>query len=257
MATSHTGSAWKVETVRLTTFPAVVADFSSTQWWQRATGDPPESRTIQPRLGALHEIGPIKGGLCNLSLECQPQRVDWLFSPIIEDPVLTEFPTFSDLPGALDVLKELLDRWLPESPSTVRLAFGAVLIQPTESKNTGYELLKRYLPAVQLDPDNSSDFTYQINRARASKSIKNLAINRLSKWSAIRLSGMMVQLGTAEGQPAAKILHSGRELSACRLELDLNTSPNFEGTLPMELLRDLVDELIALGVEITVDGDRP
>jgi hypothetical protein len=41
------------------------------------------------------------------------------------------------------------------------------------------------------------------------------------------------------------------------LELDINTSPNFEGELEHEKLGDLFDELLSLGKEIAAVGDIP
>ncbi len=258
MTAARTMPAWKVETLRLTVFTNTVLDVEPIKWWEGVTGDRSESKTIQPRLNSLHEMGRIKDGLCNLSLEVQPSRIDWVFAAYVSQPVLQDFPTFAELPRALDLFHEVLDKWIAECPPAQRLAFGMVLIEGTNDKKSSYEELRRFLPAVKLDADNSSDFLYQINRKRASKTgIRNLNINRLSKWSAVKLSGMMLQLGTAEGQPAAKILQAGKELNGCRVELDINTAPDFEGVLPKESLQPVVKELIELAAEIAATGDTP
>src|SRR4029077_16583024 len=80
-------------------------------------------------------------------------------------------------------------RWIKEmSPTISRLAFGAVLFQSAESHETGYELLKSYLPKLEVDSKGSFDFLYQINRPRLSMSgIPSLQINRLSKWAVVAL----------------------------------------------------------------------
>src|SRR5436190_1193852 len=67
-----------------------------------------------------------------------------------------------------------------------RLAFGAVLAQPTEDRHSGYVQIAKYLPSIRLDVDGSSDFLFQINRPRPSRvGIENLLINRLARWSVL------------------------------------------------------------------------
>lgn len=250
-------SAWQVETLRLTAFSTALPDLSSIKWWETVTGQSSETKTIQQRTGRLQETGRIKDGFCNLSLECQPQRIDWLFSPILtDDQELNCFPMFGSLPDGLKVYEEMLLPWIAQCATLNRVAFGAVLTQPVENRRAGYQTLAKSLPAVKLDPEGSRDFSYQINRPRASKSgVQNLRINRLSRWSVVRLSGMMVQV--AAGQPAARVLESSQEVNACRVELDINTSPQFQGTFPSEMLPSLLKELMELGIEIASNGDIP
>ncbi|MEO8007064.1 MAG: hypothetical protein ABI728_00885 [Betaproteobacteria bacterium] len=250
-------SDWRVETLRLTIFPTAMPDVAGIDWWEAVVGESPESKTLQPRVGMLQEIGQIKGGLCNLSLECQPQRIDWLFSPILkEKQELTEFPTFANLVDGHKLFQAMLLPWLSRSPGANRIAFGAVLAYPVESRKAGYELLGKYLPSVRLDPENSRDFSFQINRPRTSASgIANVQINRLSRWSVARLSGMVIQF--TGGQPTTQVFESSKGLDACRVELDINTSPQFEGTLPPDKIEVLVRELVDLGIEIANKGDMP
>ena len=123
-------------------------------------------------------------------------------------------------------------------------------------RKAGYELIGQYLPSVKLDPENSTDFSFQINRPRPSTSgISKLQINRLSRWSVARLSGMVVQV--TSGEPTARVFESTEGLHACRVELDINTAPSSDGAFPKENLATLVKELLGLGVEIAMSGDIP
>jgi len=250
-------SVWRVETLRLTVFPTVAPDISGIKWWEDVVGEPPESKTLQVRAGVLQETGPVKGGLCNLSLDCRSQRIDWLFSPILnETQELANFPTFATFPDSLGLFEETLIPWLEQCPPASRIAFGVVLILAVADRKTGYELLGQYLPSVKVDPENSRDFSFQINRPRSSTSgISNLQINRLSRWSVARLSGMVVQV--TSGEPTARIFESSEGLDACRVELDINTAPNSDCAIPKENLAALVKELLGLGVEIATNGDIP
>jgi hypothetical protein len=42
---------------------------------------------------------------------------------------------------------------------------------------------------------------------------------------------------------------------ACRLELDINTAPDFGGVLPADRLEALLKEMVAFGREIAEKGD--
>ncbi len=251
-------SNWRVESLRLTVFSSAMPEVAAIKWWELVTGQPSETKTVQPRARILQEVGPIKDGLCNLSLECQQQRIDWLFSPILkEKEELTEFPTFASFPDGLKLFKEMLLPWFGQCPLATRLAFGATLTQSVADRKAGYEILGSFLPAVKLDPENSSDFSYQINRPHLSTcGISGLHVNRLSRWSVARLSGMLVQFSVGQ-QISAQTFESNRGLNACRLELDINTVPRTEGTFDQKMLSAIVQELVDLGREIAAKGDIP
>ncbi|MDQ7034545.1 MAG: hypothetical protein Q9P01_06835 [Anaerolineae bacterium] len=117
------------------------------------------------------------------------------------------------------------------------------------STEAGYEKLTELLP-FKIDAENSSDFFYQINRRRNSNTISNLELNRLSKWSVLKLQTALIRTDIAANQ-----LITLPEAYACRLELDINTIQNFEGELDQDKLSDLFYELINLGKEIATKGD--
>jgi len=192
-------------------------------------------------------------GQCNLSLQCDRQRIDWLLtSVIVADRELTEFPRFGKLPEALDLYRRFFLSWLAHAPSCKRVAFGCVLTRAAESREAGYRWISNLLPAITLDPKGSSDFSYSINRPRQSTSgIEGLNINRLSKWSVARLRSMRLQQATGE-EPL-----SAPELFACRVELDVNSVPEFPVELSSSQLESLIHELIELGIEIALKGDLP
>ena len=203
---------WQVETLRTTGFPSPAAPVVASTWWKDLIGEEPETRVLQPRRGDHREEGVLDNG--KLVLVVQPARVDWLFT--VADAHQIEgrsLPAISSLPQALATFHQLMLRWfaLETCPSLIRLAFGAVLFQPVDDRQTGYRRLAVYLPSVTLDPEGASDFLYQINRPRASSEITGLRINRLSKWS-VALHG----LAAFSFEPATVTLSP--PLAACRLE---------------------------------------
>ncbi|MBI1741869.1 hypothetical protein HYR54_02255 [Candidatus Acetothermia bacterium] len=125
--------------------------------------------------------------------------------------------------------------------------FGAILLQFLENKMEAYQKLKTYLPFAHLDENNSSDFVYQINRRKDSvKGIKELKLNRLANWSALELT--MIPTGMASIQSVSSKM-------ACRLEMDINTVPEFPGPLPQDKIIQIFEELVLSGKEIAAKGD--
>lgn len=247
-------TAWQVETLRLTAFPSPAAQVTEPTWWTDLVGEPPETRILHPRKGGWQEKGPFKGG--KLVLRVQPNRIDWLFTPVNDQEQEVEsFPTIGSFPESLDVFLPLMVRWfdLETCPPVQRLAFGAVLLQPVEDRQAGYRQISPYLPSVQLDPEGSSDFSYRINRPRDSSSgIIGLRINRLSRWSVATWRAAEFSVG-----PALVGYFPGEEHYACRLELDINTVPDFQGELHREQLPQIFEELVDVGKEIATEGDIP
>ena len=247
-------AAWQSSTLRLTAFLGPTARVSENTWWADLIGKPPESRTIRQQKCEQNDQGPFEQG--TIALNVNPARVDWLFLPKV-DPETFEgnMPTVGSFPEVVDLFLKLMQRWLtpPMCPLIQRLAFGAILHQPTDRRPSGYALLNGYLPAVDVDPQNSSDLLYQINRPRQSKcGIKNLLINRVSKWS---VASMQLIGIPADQAPSTKML--GPESFACHVELDINTDKEFQNDLPREQLSIIFQELVDLGKEIARDGDIP
>jgi hypothetical protein len=201
------------------------------------------------------EDGPFAPGgkLCQ---KRNPRGTEWFLEPV-PDPDKPEASLWLGM-TVLPPFKELMRRWLVDCPPLQRLAFGAVLYLPVEDKMKGYSQLSAYL-GLELDPENSGDFLYQINRRRRSGcGVPNLEINRLSKWTWLQLG-----LRASDGeQPWLEI-----RPSVCLLELDINTALDFReplsgksyvpfrGPLPRESYVPLFDELVSFAEEIAVKGD--
>ena len=240
---------WQVESLRMTAFPSPGTVFGEPpNWWETAVGEPPESRVHQPKVGVIQEQGRFSSGV--LTLISQPGRIDWLLAR----PDKAEVPwPFEE---SLETFVPLILRWFDDAPVLQRIAFGAVLRSPVNDRADGYKKLSSYLHHVELDPEGSTEFLFQINRPRKSRSsVKNLLINRLSKWSV----AFMQQATYTVQQPEAaqfQLTNLQKEVF-CRLELDINTAPDLEGDLPSKDLPEIFSELVELGREIVTKGDIP
>lgn len=248
-------TAWEVATLRLTAFPVPAAPARDPNWWTELIGEPPEIISNRPRESARREEGSFSGG--RLVNEVLPVRIDWLLVPSLEASTTPEYsPSVGRLTESLEPFAQLMTRWLglETCPTLIRLAFGAVVFHHVESRVAGYQQLAAYLHAVKLDPQNSSDFLYQINRPRTAESeIPGLMINRLSAWSVSvrRELRMGIALGTSQPPPAVV----GREAYDCRLQLDINTDQMRSEPLPSNSLGELLTELVSLAKEIVSGGD--
>jgi hypothetical protein len=239
---------WKPTSLRLSAFVEPHKAIDINGWWQAVVGDIPSSIAAQPRTNENHVEGPF--GDANMILETQIGRIDWYYSVSI-DPlnIVTTVPVLGSFDEQALIFRDAMVKWfkLQDTETYNRLAFGTELIFQVQSSREAYELLDQILP-VDIDVENSSDFLYQINRKRpTTTSIENLVINRLMKWSAFRVQQTIAsRFGI---QPRAD------ELYACRLELDINTFPEYSGYLPSEKTPDLLDEFITLSKEIISRGD--
>lgn len=244
---------WQAESLRMTVFLEPQAPRPQIKTWRDLVGTPPEEQHLQRSENLLVEQGRYKDRLLQLTI--QPPRVDWKLLPLppeAEEPETPAFRIMGPWAESVRLFVPLMHQWFGENQAIARLAFGAVLLQPIHDLATGYRTLQGFLPAVTLDPPGSSDFLYKINRPRHSTSgIANLQINRLCTWSVAmhRKAGMDLSLdgiGRIRSSPVT---------FACRLELDINTAPDFGTVLPAEQLGTVFDELVKLAQEIANQGD--
>jgi hypothetical protein len=241
--------AWQVESMRVTVFPSNVVPIEQS-WWDQIVGVPAETVTSRAKAGQYQAEGDFEAR--RLTLQIQPGRIDWSVTPIINaGEEFTSVPVLGPFPDVITSLSKVVSPWLPLAPDVKRLAFGATLLQPVENVRSGYGLIQNYLQRFHPDLEGASDFLYQINRPRPSGThLPGLSINRLMRWSVQVAKRVMLTLG-GEGAATRTL---GDE-AACRLELDINTAPDFPGLLPGYQLALLLQETTDLGREIAEKGD--
>lgn len=243
MSGSLEAEKWLIGNLRLTVFLDPDIDLDKIPKWKETIGEIPEKSVKHPKAGVLQESGKYEKGIMTLAVA--PGRIDWLLNPAIEtDTLLDSFPNIGELSITIEQFKLFGLSWLRSIHHLTRMAFGANLILPSESRETTYEILGHYLHGVKIDP-GSSDFSYSINRPRPTKlALPGVNINRLSKWRAITwlLSANDVTKQTN---------------FACNLELDINTAPSPQLKIGKDDIGPLFEELLDLGVEIAREGDVP
>ena len=249
----HPDPAWIALGLRLTVFPSEGIDPKEAGWWADVVGSDPDVTATEGKGLKRVERGAFEGGY--LVAETQPHRIDWYLRASEEPGMLTLLQDPGSVPSldvALERFRPPVLAWLGGEPVPVsRMAVGMELYQPCETREEGYELLDDLIPAVTLDGENTSEFTYRINRPRDSTiGVPGLRINRLSTWSVVKLSLSVQQVGVEGAEVELGTEH------AARVELDVNTVPQPDG-LPADRLVDVFEELATLGSEIAGSGDIP
>lgn len=245
-------SSWRVELMRLTAFMPAINISETDKWWETVIGEPPDSKTSRLKGATQTMEGHL--GVGKLVLNVDVNRVDWLTVPNISvDQEIKEPPNIGAYTEVVDLFSSKMVRWLQFKPSTVRLAWGATLTLPVEDRESGYKRLINYLPMLKIDPVGSSELFYQINRPRQSKVVSGLAINRLQKWSVMKVQRLNVQLIPSQAQQIVGSVTPG--FDGCRLELDINSTGDRSELLPQDQLESLYMELVSIGSEIAAYGD--
>jgi hypothetical protein len=246
---------WMVESLRLTAFPRDPSGINAEGAWERVTGAKPTENMSRPNEGLLVEHGPFPPAQnANLTVRCQPFRTDWILSapPLAEDEPL-RLPIVGKAAFLIPAFREAMSAWLPTSPVLGRLAFGAVLLLEVKDHVAGYLALARFLPTVKIDP-NARDISFQVNRRRRYKSgEQDIEINRLSKWSVVRVTSVSVSLSSGIDVQAAAA--QSNPLFACRAELDINTAIESKPTFSSAELVPLFTHIANLAAEIIAKGD--
>ena len=245
-----TSPEWLVESLRLTGFlEEPLADPARIDWWSEVVGDQPANTASRPREGMFQWAGDFDLGSASpttLGLEVEPLRTDWNLtgSPQPEDPLA--FVTIGSLTETLPTFLERLTAWIGNFPSCPRFALGGAVLLPSVSVEAAYEQLSGLLPALDIDPAESRDLLYRINRPRSARSlpIDHPGINRITTWSVVTINSMFLSIpGTFVGHQQGP--------SAARLEFDINTIPNQPNLIPGDRLIEVADEL-----QRACNGDR-
>lgn len=240
---------WQVETLRITVFPEHNASTSPSTLWDQFVGK--EADSVQFERNKL-DARQRQDGNRIVALVKQEEQIGWQF-PIVPEGGIGQIrlPTWGSVKDEVDAVLKWSRNWLQCSDilPVRRLAFGAALLLPTLDETTAYKRLQQLFP--RIDPENVSDFSYQINRRRPSEAVAGLQMNRLSRWNIATLERNVSSL-----DPIAETGDKPLErLYAVRVELDINTVPTSGYALPSDSLVAAFEELVEMGLEIARDGD--
>ena len=242
---------WQIENLRFSVFLARPTDPEPVGSWTDVVGQDADDTRIKGtgEQRVVSQQGPFGGTV--MRAEVRLDRIDWhVLPPPPKTP--NERPTAGPYEKLKDRFRDGMLAWLDaEKPVANRIAYGAVLSHRSGNRTDCLRVLDNLLSTVTVDPENTWDFDYSVNRRRVSKSSDGLMINRLAKWSlGTEILGVL-KLPASGGQARMNTV----TVNVPMLTLDINTDPEFRG--PLNRPRELLAELAALGTEIALKGDVP
>ena len=242
---------WQIENLRFSVFLARPTGPEPVRSWVAVAGQEADDTRIKGtgEQRVVSQQGPFGGAV--MRAEVRLDRIDWHILPAPPKSP-SKRPTAGSYEKVKDRFHDAMLAWLDaEQPVANRMAYGAVLSHRSGNRSDCLRVLDDLLSTVTVDPQNTWDFDYSVNRRRGSKSIDGLMINRLAKWTLGQEIIGAVELPVSGGQPRinATIVH------VPTLTLDINTMPEFPG--PLNRPRELLAELADLGTEIALEGDVP
>jgi len=252
--------AWLCESVRLTALWGTPDDVSKLLTWNAIIGSDPEQQETQPRIHTVREVGAIWDGSASLEFRASPGRADWIVAPVIPaDIQLATWPNLGRVEEIAERFSEFIFGAVARVYSAPRFAFGLIALHPQPSREASYAELTNLLRISSLQREGASDFVYQINRARPSKSVPGLSINRVSRWASVVSQGLRMQfsmspVGVADGAVAST---QTPPTHATRAELDMNTAADRRDPIPATGRAPLLRELAGLSLELLETGDVP
>ena len=242
---------WQIENLRFSVFLARPTAPEPVGSWANVVGQDADDTRIKGtgEQRVVSQQGPFGGAV--MRAEVKLDRIDWhLLPPPPKTP--RERPTAGPYEKHRDRFQDAMLTWLDAAHLVAnRMAYGALLSHRSGNRTDCLRVLDNLLSTVTVDPENTWDFDYSVNRRRESKTIDDLMINRLAKWTLGQEIVGAVELPVSGGQPRinATIVH------VPTLTLDINTMPEFPG--PLNRPRELLAELADLGTEIALEGDVP
>ena len=197
------------------------------------------------------EVGPLEDNKL-LQLQIQPGRIDWVLFPQ-DNTENNVFPSLGEFEKPLKLFRELISKWIPESPPLTRLAFGTVLSIKTPNQSESVLVLSRFLPFVKLNWLDVQDFNIQLNQPRPSCRHANLgAINRLIKWQAALRKAFVATISL--GSPSSPLTTKEETAVLCELDISTPALPDPAAILPRENVSALFEELLENASDIVVKG---
>jgi hypothetical protein len=240
---------WYAESLRLTFF--VLPNWIQRAIFSEITGSPPAEQVVRAPIQFHQETGNALGAL--FTVLQQPGRIDFILSdtpnppaPRVAGEVLKAFFWAGPLKECTAAFDQAVATGVPVVGRAMRVAYAITLLKQTETASSAMKLLKEAVPMVDFDPEIDSDFVYQINRPRVSRF--GYKLNRLERWETIQSNILSITAGAPSPIPI-------KAAFAAHLYADVSTDEKNTKPLSEAALREAVDEVRALALDIVHEGD--
>lgn len=246
---------WFAQSLRLTVFtPIPNPDLEAL--WGLISETAPESEESRPKDAYRRLTGFLGDGDVQVLVQSLPGRLDVIESPVA-GPGLPPSTHLGEADGVVEQFAQICLKLIPQIAElgipVTRLAFGISLLRSAEDRIAGYRMLQDLVPVV-LDPENSRDFIYQINRpSNFTLGDETFELNRLSRWACVIHQLFNIQ-GAVGGSPAAPTGYFEPK-SFVQVEIDNSTSASNTKPIESSYLIPIFNQLLDLAEESS-RGDR-
>jgi hypothetical protein len=239
---------WLTLGVRLSVFP-VTPQEAPADLWEQVVGVAPETDQNQPRQHLRVQTGPWRGGVMQLTVSSD--RFVWLAGPSATPegfPDVENWSVESVLPEFIGVITQ---PWLNSVDFGIkRVGFGLHSLLSAQDMVSAYRLLEELVPSVKIEPEETTEFFYQINRPKLSR-VLNVRLNRLMKWSVLFFRRTELQFTPERAQTVPVF-----ERRYASLDNDVNTPAENLEPLDNGQLGAIYDELVELAWKNLEVGEK-
>jgi len=158
--------------------------------------------------------------------------------------------------GAFDdqliAFSQMIQRWLPDTSelAALRIAISGTALAEADTGESVYEILKKNLRSVEVEPAKMHDLLYRVNWRAQTTRVTEGYFNRLTTWSAIR-----IRLRATTTTDGPEVLLEDRHFA--QLEFDVNTPAERAEPLPSSELAPIFADMTSLALENARSGERP
>lgn len=243
MSTSN-GIDWQIESIRVTAFVNGQLNPDMLETWIEEVS---ENSPSQINKAPSSFVGVSRSTAGFLRANWNANRLDVTLSS--EQPQSGQ--AIAPISEATSLFSRFVDR-IPEIGELApvdRLALGLILTAQVPSESEGLEILSPSIVSLNL-PRSARDFLYRVNHP--CKSVGGLDLNRLATWSVGHVQ-LIKFLFKPDGSQAQQTISESP--TAIRLELDINTDKAMQLGANLELLRNLLNELKTIAVNVAIGGE--
>jgi len=237
---------WKIESIRFTALLNGQLNPDMLETW---IGKVSENLPSQISKTPSSFIGVSRSSAGFLRANWNANRLDVTLSS--EQPQSSQ--SIAPISEAAALFTRFVDR-IPEIGELApvdRLALGLILTCEVPNESEGLKILSPSIVGLSL-PLSARDFLYRVNHPYKSRSIDGLNLNRLATWSVGRMQLLQFKINP-DGSQNQEII--SEDPSAIRLELDINTDKAMQLKADLKRLRDLLNELKTIAVNVAIGGE--
>ena len=237
---------WQIVSIRVTAFVNGQLNPSMLETWLEEVS---ENSPSQVNKTPSSFIGISRSTAGFLRTTWTANRLDVTLSS--EEPVSNQ--TIAPISEVASLFGRFVDR-VPEIGELAlidRIALGLVLSFQVPSESAGLKVLSSSIVGLNL-PESARDFLYRVNHPCKSRTVDGLNLNRLATWSVGKVRVIRFQINPDGLQDQQTISEAP---PAIRLALDINTDEAVQLGADLERLRNILDELKAIALNVASAGE--